>query len=64
ESNLRFIVFNFEDKAVRNTEEIEEKETFNKIYSAKYYRNCLIQSKEISFACGWNETEILEYNEY
>ncbi|MBU2476725.1 hypothetical protein KKG83_04605, partial [Candidatus Micrarchaeota archaeon] len=47
ESNLRFIVFNFEDKAVRNTEEIEEKETFNKIYSAKYYRNCLIQSKEI-----------------
>jgi hypothetical protein len=64
ESNLRYIVFNFEDKAVRNTKEITSKETFNKIYSAKYYRNCLIQSKEISFACGWNETEILEYNEY
>lgn len=63
-SGLRFIVLNFEDKAVRNTEKIEEKEIFNKIYSMKYYRKCLIQNKEISFACGMNETEILEYNEY
>ena len=38
ESDLRFIVFNFEDNAVRNTKKIEEKEYFDKIYSrCKFY---------------------------
>ena len=63
-SGLRFIVFNFEDKATRETQKIEEKEIFNKIYSMKYYKKCLIQDKTIGYTCGWNETEILEYNEY
>jgi hypothetical protein len=63
-SNLRFIVFNFEDRAVRNIKKIEGKEIFNKIYSMKYYRKCLIPFKAIGFACNWNETEILEYNEF
>ena len=63
-SDLRFIALNFEDKATRNTDKIEEKETFNKIYSMKYYRKCLIQNKIIGYTCGWNETEVLEYNEY
>ncbi len=64
ESNLRYIIFNFEDKAMRNTEKIEAKETFNKIYSMKYYKKCLIENKTIAFACRWNETEILEYNKF
>ncbi len=61
-SDLRFIVFNFEDKAVRNTEKIEEKEIFNKIYSMKYYKKCIFGENDLSFACGKNETEILMYN--
>ncbi|MFH1895702.1 MAG: hypothetical protein ABIJ74_03980 [archaeon] len=63
ESNLRFIVFNFEDKAVRNTEEIEAEKVFDKIYSMKYFKECVFGENAISFACGWNETEILKYNE-
>jgi len=62
-SELKFIVFNFEDNATRNTEKIESKEFYDKIYSMKYYKNCLIQNKLIGFACGWNETRILKYNE-
>ena len=63
-SELKFIVFNFEDNAVRNTKEIESKEFFDKIYSMKYYKECLIQYKPISPACAWNETKILAYNEF
>ncbi len=61
-TNLEFIVFNFEDKAVRNTEKIASQNYFDKIYSIKYRKNCLIKNS-VSFACGLNETEILKYNE-
>ncbi len=64
ESGLRFVVLNFEDNAARNTEKIESEEFFDKIYSLKYYKKCILPVKEIAFACGMNETRILQYNEF
>lgn len=64
ESNLKFIITNFEDARVRGTLFLEEKTYLDKIYSLEYYQNCPLAflPAQSGYACGWNKTQILKIN--
>ena len=62
ELKVKEVVLNFEDKALRGVQALEEKPFLNKVYSVEYFTGCPFPflPKLWSIACGWNETEVLE----
>jgi hypothetical protein len=63
-TNLKYILLNFEDQALRGTSNYNENKNLNKIFTINYSFNCLLPlSKKIAIFCGKNETKIFAFNE-
>ncbi len=60
ESNLQFIITNFEDSRIRGTDFLGGKTYLNKIYSLEYHQNCpfFFLPPTAGYDCGWVKTQI------
>lgn len=64
DSNISYLILNYEDFALRDAKRFYEKGYFDKIYSLGYYSKCPMPflGKELGYACYYNSTEILVVN--
>jgi len=64
DSNISYIILNYEDFALRDSGKLSEENYLDKVYSLSYYANCPFPflGKQFAPACNYDSTEILKVN--